>query len=55
MRAPLHFINDLLIAVIVIDGSMSLDEAHKIASQIEDRIKRIDKDVEQVVIHCEPY
>ena len=32
MRAPLHFINDLLIAVIVIDGSMSLDEAHKIIS-----------------------
>lgn len=37
-----------------IDGSMTLAQAHEIATKMEERIKGIDEKIEQVTIHCEP-
>jgi len=37
-----------------VDGSTSLVEAHRIATQMEEKIKTIDPRIEQVTIHCEP-
>jgi divalent metal cation (Fe/Co/Zn/Cd) transporter len=37
-----------------VDGSTSLDEAHEIVTQMEEKIKAIDEKVERVTIHCEP-
>jgi len=37
-----------------VDGSTSLAEAHKIATQMEEKIKAIDTNIEEVTIHCEP-
>ncbi len=37
-----------------VDGSTSLVEAHRIATQMEEKIKMSDASIEQVTIHCEP-
>ncbi len=37
-----------------VDGLTSLAEAHGIATQMEEKIKTIDTNIEQVTIHCEP-
>jgi cation diffusion facilitator family transporter len=37
-----------------IDGSMTLAQAHEIATKMEEKIKDIDEKIEQVTIHCEP-
>jgi len=37
-----------------IDGSMTLAQAHDIATRMEEKIKSIDEKIEQVTIHCEP-
>jgi cation diffusion facilitator family transporter len=37
-----------------IDDSMTLAQAHEIATKMEEKIKRLDEKIEQVTIHCEP-
>jgi len=37
-----------------VDGSMTLSQAHDIATRMEEKIKSTDKKIDQVVIHCEP-
>ncbi|MDH7556068.1 MAG: cation transporter dimerization domain-containing protein [Candidatus Methanosuratincola sp.] len=37
-----------------IDGEQSLESAHEIASDLEDRIKRLDKKISTVTSHIEP-
>ncbi len=37
-----------------IDSSLTLAQAHEIATKIEDEIKRADKKIDQVIVHCEP-
>ncbi|MGB9880283.1 MAG: cation transporter dimerization domain-containing protein, partial [Anaerolineae bacterium] len=38
-----------------IDGAQSLESAHNIASNLEDRIKQLDKKISTVTSHIEPY
>ncbi|MEM2128616.1 MAG: cation diffusion facilitator family transporter [Candidatus Methanomethylicaceae archaeon] len=38
-----------------IDGAQSLENAHAIASNLEDRIKQLDKKISAVTSHIEPY
>jgi len=37
-----------------VDGSMTLAQAHEIATRMEEKIKGVDEKIDQVVIHCEP-
>jgi cation diffusion facilitator family transporter len=37
-----------------VDGALSLDQAHEIATRLEERIKAEDSRIGHVIIHCEP-
>ncbi len=38
----------------IVDGSLSLVQAHEIATKMEEKIKSVDEKIDQVVVHCEP-
>lgn len=40
---------------IEVDGSITVNESHKIAQKVEDNIKRLVKNVYDVLVHVEPY
>ncbi len=44
----------MIVLDIEADGSLSLDEAHRIAHDVEDRIKENVEDVYDIVVHVEP-
>ncbi|MBE0512741.1 cation-efflux pump [Candidatus Bathyarchaeota archaeon] len=37
-----------------VDSSLTLVQAHKVATKIEEKIKMADEKIDQVIVHCEP-